>query len=81
MHIESWKNNPHKGSSTSYPNHCMSVYLLLVELCRELEKMMNSFWWGCNKSKRKEEERDKLDEMVTTMPRKIKWRFVIQVGS
>ena len=28
------------------PNYAMSVYLLPLELCRDIEKMMNSFWWG-----------------------------------
>lgn len=28
------------------PNFAMIVYLLPLELCRDLEKMMNSFWWG-----------------------------------
>ncbi|KAH9751894.1 hypothetical protein KPL71_014488 [Citrus sinensis] len=27
------------------PNFAMNVYLLALELCRDLEKMMNSFWW------------------------------------
>lgn len=42
-----------KAVSKSIPNHYMSVYLLLVEMCHELEKMMNSFWWGRNKNQRK----------------------------
>ncbi|XP_024033517.1 uncharacterized protein LOC112095650 [Citrus clementina] len=28
------------------PNYTMNIYLLPLELCRELERMMNSFWWG-----------------------------------
>ena len=28
------------------PNYAMSVYLLPIELCRDIEKIMNSFWWG-----------------------------------
>lgn len=28
------------------PNYAMNIYLLPLELCREIEKMMNSFWWG-----------------------------------
>ncbi|KAH9704682.1 reverse transcriptase domain-containing protein [Citrus sinensis] len=28
------------------PNYAMSMYLLPLELCRDIEKMMNSFWWG-----------------------------------
>ena len=28
------------------PNNVMHVYLLPLDLCRELERMMNFFWWG-----------------------------------
>ena len=30
------------------PNYAMNVYLLPLDLCKELEVMMNSFWWGNN---------------------------------
>ena len=32
----------------SIPTYVMSVFLLPSLLCSELEKMMNSFWWGMN---------------------------------
>lgn len=32
------------------PNYVMSIYLLPKELCRELEVLMNSFWWRTNHS-------------------------------
>ena len=32
------------------PNYAMQVYLLPLNLCRELETMMNSFWWGNNRN-------------------------------
>ena len=28
------------------PNYAMNIYVLPIDLCRELERMMNSFWWG-----------------------------------
>lgn len=28
------------------PNYAMNIYLLPLDLCKELEVMMNSFWWG-----------------------------------
>ena len=28
------------------PNYAMQVYLLPLDLCRELERMLNSFLWG-----------------------------------
>ena len=28
------------------PNYAMHIYLIPLNLCRELERMMNSFWWG-----------------------------------
>ncbi|KAK9190098.1 hypothetical protein WN943_018699 [Citrus x changshan-huyou] len=35
------------------PNYAMSVYLLPKDLCRELEGMMNSYWWRNNHSRGK----------------------------
>ena len=32
------------------PMYVMSVFLLPISLCTELERMMNSFWWGQNGS-------------------------------
>lgn len=28
------------------PNYAMNVNLLPLDLCKELEVVMNSFWWG-----------------------------------
>ena len=28
------------------PNYAMNIFLLSLDLCRELKIMMNSFWWG-----------------------------------
>ena len=28
------------------PTYILSVFLLPLELCTELKRMMNSFWWG-----------------------------------
>ena len=32
----------------SIPSYVMSVFLIPLCLCEELERMMNSFWWGKN---------------------------------
>ena len=32
------------------PNYAMNVYLLPLDLCKELEIMMNSFWWGSKRN-------------------------------
>ncbi|KAH9726542.1 reverse transcriptase domain-containing protein [Citrus sinensis] len=34
------------------PNYAMQVYLLPLDLCKELETMMNSFWWGSRRDGR-----------------------------
>ncbi|XP_015387797.1 uncharacterized protein LOC107177830 [Citrus sinensis] len=39
-----------KTVALDMPNYAMSIYLLPKELCRELEVMMNSFWWRSNHS-------------------------------
>lgn len=30
------------------PSYVMSTYLLPTSVCEEIEKMMNSYWWGSN---------------------------------
>ncbi|KAH9802749.1 reverse transcriptase domain-containing protein [Citrus sinensis] len=35
-----------KTVAQAMPNYAMNIYLLPLELCRVLERMMNSFWWG-----------------------------------
>ena len=39
-----------KTMALAMPNYSMSIYLLPKELCRELEVLMNSFWWRNNRS-------------------------------
>lgn len=39
-----------KTVAFAMPNYAMSIYLLPKELCKELEVMMNSFWWRSNHS-------------------------------
>lgn len=31
----------------SLPNYAMNIFLLPQGLCDEIERVMNSFWWGC----------------------------------
>ena len=33
-----------KTIAQAMPNYAMNIYLLPIDLCRELERMMNSFW-------------------------------------
>ena len=35
-----------KSVVQAIPSYVMSVFLLPVLLCEDLERMMNSFWWG-----------------------------------
>jgi hypothetical protein len=39
-----------KSVAQAIPSYCMSSLLLPESLGEELEKMINSFWWGSNKS-------------------------------
>ena len=38
-----------KTVAQAIPNYAMNIYLLPLDLCKELEVMMNSFWWGNNR--------------------------------
>lgn len=35
-----------KFVAQAIPAYCMSIYLMPHSLTEELERMMNSFWWG-----------------------------------
>lgn len=35
------------------PSYCMSIFLLPLSLCDEIQKMMNYFWWDCKNIPRK----------------------------
>ena len=39
-----------KTVAPAMPNYAMGIYLLPKDLCRELEVLMNSFWWRSNRS-------------------------------
>ncbi|XP_019197208.1 PREDICTED: uncharacterized protein LOC109191092 [Ipomoea nil] len=36
----------------SIPNYAMNVFLLPMGLSEEIERLMNSFWWGCERRER-----------------------------
>ncbi|XP_050217745.1 uncharacterized protein LOC126668598 [Mercurialis annua] len=42
-----------KTVAQSIPNYVMNVFLIPLDLCGELERMMNSFWWGRNREEKK----------------------------
>ena len=42
-----------KAVAQATPSFVMSIFLLPISLCSELEMMMNSFWWGRNQKERK----------------------------
>lgn len=35
-----------KGVIQAIPTYCMSVFLLSVTLCKDINKLMHRFWWG-----------------------------------
>ncbi|XP_075504628.1 uncharacterized protein LOC142542068 [Primulina tabacum] len=56
--IQSWKNKPLskagreiliKAVAQAIPSYCMSVFLLPVSIAKEIQRMLNSFWWGSKK--------------------------------
>jgi len=38
-----------KSVTQAIPTYCMRKLLLLTTLREEIQKMINSFWWGSNK--------------------------------
>ncbi|KAL8121049.1 hypothetical protein AgCh_017989 [Apium graveolens] len=42
-----------RSIAQAVPSYAMSCFLLLKSLCTDLEKMMNSYWWGSQDSNRK----------------------------
>lgn len=42
-----------KSVAQTLPNYSMSVFMLPLEVCNELEMCMNKFWWKTNASKDK----------------------------
>ncbi|KAH9768702.1 reverse transcriptase domain-containing protein [Citrus sinensis] len=39
-----------KTVAQAIPNYAMNIYLLPLDLCKELELMMNAFWWGTTRN-------------------------------
>ena len=39
-----------KTVAQAIPNYAMNIYLLPSDLYKELEIMMNSFWWGTKRN-------------------------------
>ncbi|KAH9656150.1 reverse transcriptase domain-containing protein [Citrus sinensis] len=59
--LHSWSMNFSSGAgkeillktvAQAIPNYAMQVYLLPLDLCKDLETMMNSFWWGSRREGR-----------------------------
>lgn len=42
-----------KAAAQVIPSFCMSTFLLSSNLLDELQRMLNSFWWGSNENVRK----------------------------
>ena len=42
-----------RSVAQAIPSYCMSVFMLPISLCEELQRMMNSFWWGSHGNQRK----------------------------
>ena len=42
-----------KTVAQAMPNYAMSVFLLPIEMCRDMEQMMCKFWWKTNPKKSK----------------------------
>lgn len=42
-----------KNVIQSIPTYAMSVFLLPVGLCEEIERVMNGYWWGCEGERNK----------------------------
>jgi len=42
-----------KSVAQAIPSYCMGAFLLPTSLCEEIERIMNSFYWGSNKNGRR----------------------------
>lgn len=50
LSAQSGEGNFFKTVAQAMSNYVMNLYLFLLDLCRELERMIISFWWGNNRS-------------------------------
>ncbi|XP_073132985.1 uncharacterized mitochondrial protein AtMg00310-like [Henckelia pumila] len=39
-----------KSAAQAIPSYCMSTFLIPISLADELQRMLNSFWWGSKKN-------------------------------
>jgi hypothetical protein len=42
-----------RSVAQAIPSNCVGVFLLPTSLEEEIERMLNSFWWGANGGNRK----------------------------
>ncbi|XP_050225957.1 uncharacterized protein LOC126675366 [Mercurialis annua] len=54
-----------KSAAQAMPNHVMSVFLIHVDLCAELQRMMNSYWWSRDSSSKKGTSWSSLNNLCT----------------